>query len=343
MKKIAISIIVPVYNTEKYLKKCLDSLVNQSLSNIEIICINDGSKDNSLKILKEYKNNYKDKIIIIDKKNEGVWKGRVDGVRKAKGEYIGFVDSDDYVEEDYSLKLYSNAKRYDSDISVCGFKRIDLLTGKVYSKEMVKSSKYNFDINKNPENLLMLNGAPWNKIFKASLFKNMYKINNIPRVLDDMLFASLLYINASKVSFVQDFLINYMVRSDSIMNTIKEEIIPGVYKSMVEVRDYYKENNKKLLEYYDVNAFLHLGVSLMYRVYENDNFKKIYLNNLIFMNKHFPKYKKSKYLKISYIIKHNFINNKLWIMKVLYNLRLYRLFLGFYIFMIKTFKIDIKW
>ena len=92
---IKVSVIVPCYNVEKYLPKCLDSLVNQTLKEIEVICINDGATDNTLSILKDYEKRYKNKIVIIDKKNEGVWKGRWDGIRKAKGEYITFLDSDD--------------------------------------------------------------------------------------------------------------------------------------------------------------------------------------------------------------------------------------------------------
>ena len=110
MAKKKLSIIVPCYKVEKYLPRCLDSLVNQTLEDIEIICINDGSPDNCLKILKEYQKKYKDKIVIIDKKNEGVWRGRKDGIKKATGEFIGFVDSDDYVDVTFAEKLYSKAR-----------------------------------------------------------------------------------------------------------------------------------------------------------------------------------------------------------------------------------------
>ena len=134
MKKV--SIIVPVYKVEEYLRRSMDSLVNQTLQDIEIICINDGSPDNCLDILKEYKEKYPDKVVIIDKKNEGVWKGRFDGVKIATGEYIGFTDSDDYIALDYAEKLYNAAKENKSDISVCGFYRVDVDTEHIYSKEI---------------------------------------------------------------------------------------------------------------------------------------------------------------------------------------------------------------
>ena len=92
-----VSIIIPVYNVEQYLPKCLDSIINQTLKDIEIICINDGSIDNSLSILKEYASK-DDRIIIIDKENEGQGIARNLGIKKAKGKYIGFVDPDDWVD-----------------------------------------------------------------------------------------------------------------------------------------------------------------------------------------------------------------------------------------------------
>ena len=344
-KRKKLSIIVPVYNVEKYLKRCLNSLVNQSLDDIEVICINDGSKDNSLKILRDYEKKYPDKIIVIDKENEGVWKGRFDGVKKASGEFIGFVDSDDYVNEDFALKLYSNAIRNNSDISVCGFDRIDLETGNIYSREMCKPSKFNFEIKKKPGYLLMLNGAPWNKIYKRELFDNFYKMKKIPKVLDDLMFQELLYVHANNVSFVNESLIYYMVRKDSIINTIKAEKIPLTYECMLEIRDYYKKENPKLLEYIDTCAFLHLGISLMYRVSEDKeaNFKEILKENKLFLKKNFPKYKKSKYIKFFYVIRNHGANYKLWIVKAFYNLGLFRLFLKVYKSMINVFGIDIKW
>ena len=241
MSKIKLSIIVPCYKVEAYLPRCLDSLMNQTLKDIEVICINDGSPDNCLSILKEYQKKYKDKLVIIDKKNEGVWRGRKDGVKKAKGEYIGFVDSDDYVSLEFAEKLYNAAKNEKADISVCGFNRIDLETGKLYSREMVKPKYKTASIKENPGILLELNGAPWNKIYKAELLKKMYDMKNVPRVLDDMMFLQLIYINANKITFIKDSLIYYMVRKDSIINTIKGELIPSTYNSMIEVRELYEK------------------------------------------------------------------------------------------------------
>ena len=344
-KKIKLSIIVPCYKVEEYLPRCLDSLVNQTLKDIEIICINDGSPDNCLKILKQYKKKYGKKIVIIDKINEGVWLGRKDGVNKAKGEFIGFVDSDDYVSPDYAECLYKSAKKNKSDIAVCGFDRIDLDTGKLFFREMCKSETKIIDIKKHPEDLLEMNGAPWNKIYKAELLKKRHDLENIPKILDDMMFLLLLYINAKKVSFVNKSLVYYMVRKDSIINTIKQDKIDSTYNAMLEIRKIYKEVNPQMLEYIDVNAFLHLGISLMFRLsYDKEaDFNNILKRNTEFLNSNFPLWRKSKYIKLSYVIKNHGNNLKLWVVRIFYKMHMFKLFLAIYKFMIDKLKIDIKW
>lgn len=122
MSEVKVSIIVPVYNVENYLTTCLDSLINQTLKDIEIICINDGSSDSSLSILQDYAK-YDSRISIINKQNEGQAVARNLGIQKATGEYLGFVDSDDWIDLDYFEKMYNAAMENDCDIACAGFKR----------------------------------------------------------------------------------------------------------------------------------------------------------------------------------------------------------------------------
>lgn len=138
-----ISIIIPVYNVEKYLPECLDSIIAQTLSDIEIICINDGSPDNSLSILKDYA--AKDsRIIIIDKENEGVGKARNDGMRAATGEFIAFMDSDDYYPgNDVLEKLYNAAKEH--NVKVCGGKKIYLLPEGNFEQEKLPVKQHEME------------------------------------------------------------------------------------------------------------------------------------------------------------------------------------------------------
>ena len=120
-KSVDVSVIVPVYNVEKYIRVCLDTLVHQTLSNIEIIVVNDGTKDDSQKIIDEFSSLYPDKIIALKKENGGLSDARNYGLEHASGAYVGFVDSDDYTDIEMYQKLYEKAKQENADIVVCGY------------------------------------------------------------------------------------------------------------------------------------------------------------------------------------------------------------------------------
>lgn len=343
---IKISIIVPVYNVEQYLPRCLDSLMSQSLQDIEVICVNDGSPDKCAFILADYEKKFPDKIVVINKKNEGVWKGRRDGIRIARGEYIGFVDSDDYVTHDYAETLYNAARNRRSDICVCGFERVDMETGKVYSREMCKDDKLSIDLEQNPELIVEINGAPWNKIYRSEILKNLDDLSSPPKIFDDLMFQLLAYLNARTISFVNSSLIYYMIRSDSIMTTIKAEQIEPTYQSMLEIRNIYKiKASTKLRETLDTIAFLHLGISLMFRIYntKGTDFYTINKRNRQYLNDNFPKWRSSKYLTFSYGVQHKFSNIKLWIVSKFYKANKLDWFLKTYSGFIRMTGIDIKW
>ena len=340
-----ISIIIPCYKVEKYLRRCLDSLLHQTLDGVELICINDGSPDNRLSILREYKEKYGERIVIIDKKNEGVWKARKDGIKAAKGEYIAFVDPDDYVSRDYAKLLYAAAKKHDADIAVCGFDRVDEESGKAYSREMTSFPYTTFDIRKEPGLLTEVNTALWNKLFRASVIKKMGELECIPGVLDDMMFAQLIYINAGVVAFVKRSLIRYMVRRDSVMNTVDASLVPGVYKAMRELHAIYKKDAPELDEYLQAAAFLHLCISFTYRLSADKklDLRKTMHKNEAFMDKEFPGWRRNSYIGIKYSLSHRKANLKLSVMRLIYGLKLFGPFLAVYKYMIGTLKKDIKW
>ena len=120
---IAVSVIVPIYNVEKFLKRCLDSIINQTLKDIEIICVNDGSTDGSAEILDQYKN-LDNRIIVLNCKNQGPSVARNTGMKIARGEYVSFVDSDDWIDNDFLEKLYVAAKKHDADAACTYINRV---------------------------------------------------------------------------------------------------------------------------------------------------------------------------------------------------------------------------
>lgn len=170
---IKVSIIVPFYNTQEYIEKCLNSLVNQTLKNIEIILINDGSTDDSVEIAKAFRE--KDsRIKIINQENKKQGAARNAGMKIAQGEYIGFVDSDDWVDLDYFEKLYNAAKKYDSDIALATNVRIGYRKTKkrlkITEEKLYTSLADKFNICNHYKN-----ECPTNKIYRKELLDN----NNI--------------------------------------------------------------------------------------------------------------------------------------------------------------------
>lgn len=342
---VKLSVVIPCYKAEKYISRCLDSLLNQTIPDIEIVCVNDGSPDHTIDILEEYYQKYgSDRIIIVDKCNQGVWKARLDGVSQAKGDYIGFIDADDYVEPDYAEMMLKTAMKYDSDITICGFERTDMDTGIVYSREMNRPEN-SFEIEKSPEKLVSINGAVWNKIFRSEIIRNMQTIDNPPVVWEDIVFLLLIYLGSGRISYVGKSLIHYMVHQDSAISTINLEQTDAIYRAMREVRIKYKESSWSLLEAFDTIIFLHLGISLAFRIsYDKTiNLKEVLKSNKEVLDKQFPLWRNSKLLHFSYILKHGFENWKLWIGKMIYKFHAIIPFFTMYRFMINKLKLDIKW
>lgn len=339
------SIIVPCYKVEKYLPRCLDSLVNQTLQDIEVICINDGSPDRCIDILNDYKERYPETIVVIDKMNEGVWRGRFDAISIARGEYIGFVDSDDYVEPDFAEKLYSTAKDSNADISVCGFHRIDVDTGEILNTEMT-DKRPPFNAEEEPQRLLELNGAPWNKFFRTSIMKNLHDFEEPPRIFDDMMMHLLTYPMVKRVAFTPHALVNYIIRGDSIMTTIDKSKVDSTYQAMLEVKQVYQETaSRRLQEFLDAAAFLHLGISLMFRIsYDKSaNLKAELKRNYTYLSKNFPSWNKDLIISKNAFKENSNALKKIYIARTIYRSGLMIPSLYFYRLLIHYLKIDIKW
>ncbi len=340
-----LSVIIPCYRVERYLRRCLDSLLAQTLTGVEMVCVNDGSPDGCPAILREYADRYGDRIVVIDQENQGVWKARKRGIEAATGEYIGFLDPDDFVRPDYARRLYETAKAQDADIACCGFDRMDEETGKRYSREMTGFPREAFDLRQEPGLALEVNPALWNKIYRAELIRNMPEISWIPRVLDDLVFLELILLNARQIAFVPESLILYTVRRDSIISSLKPEDIPGVYTAMKELRAMTAREQPGLLTMLDAAAFLHLRISLMHRVSASGQaaLKKALRENRIFLDAEFPGWRRNPYIRLSYVLSHRGANRKLYTAHVIYDLGLARPFLAVYGWMIDRLGVCIKW
>lgn len=232
-------------------------------------------------------------------------------------------------------------------LQYAGFERIDAKTNKILSKEVKFSDNKIIDMNKSPEEVISINTALWNKIYKTSILKEINDIENPPRILEDMMFLALVYLKINKISFVGEYLYYYMVREGSAMNTLKENETESIQQVMINIKDEYTKNecSKEKMEVLSSMAFLHFGISLMLKVFENNRkeFKKEYKKNLKFLDKNFIEWRTTKYLKIGYTFFKCRKNLKVAIVKKMYILNLFTLFLNTYKFVTEKLKIDIKW
>ena len=265
-KKIKLSIVAAVYNLEKYLPRCLDALVNQTMQDIEILCVDDGSTDSAPQIIEEYQKKYPEKIKVFHKENGGEFTTRNYGLERAQGEYVTFVDTDDYVELTWAEKLYNAAKENDADLAVCGFERIDLATNKVVATNMTNFGNTVKEVNPKDDYLLFINPAPWNKVYKREKIKDL---RFLPfRGFNDTMFLASCYTRIEKIAFIPDVLYHYYLRYDSQIHTVNEQDVNNLKKYLLEVKDLYIKSNKyeEMKYILDTFAFLHLGTSVMYRV-----------------------------------------------------------------------------
>ena len=345
MSQYKLSIIAAVYNLEKYLPRCLDALVNQTLQEIEILCVDDGSTDSAPQIIDEYTKKYPDKVKVFHKENGGEFTTRNYGLERATGEYVTFVDTDDYVEPTWAEKLYNAAKENDADIAVCGFERIDLETGKVVSKNMTNYGNTVKKVTNKDDFILFINPAPWNKIYRLEIVKNQRFLNF--RGFNDMIFLVSSFTKVKKVAFVPDVLYHYYLRYDSQIHSVNKKDVENFKKYLLELKQLYiNEDKYEEMKYIlDSFAFIHLGISVMYRAsYDKRiNIRKMMRETMNYLDINFPNWKKSPFLKFRNSIKKDTRHIGLWGISKMYKIHLNILFIKIYRFMVDKCKIDIKY
>lgn len=236
-----VSIIVPVYNVKKYLRKCLDSLINQTLKDIEIICINDGSTDKSLEILEEYKNR-DSRIILLNQENSGQSVARNRGIEIAKGEYLGFVDPDDWIDLDYYEKLYNAASTNNTDIAVGGIIRVTGIKKKKFlnfEKETITdNTNLKFELCDVPEKSYV-----WNKIYKTEKLKEIGLEFEKGIFYEDCIFTPQALFFLEKMVTVPNIYYYYLRRGNSTVKQRSEKANADNVYAHKKANDFIKEHN----------------------------------------------------------------------------------------------------
>ena len=287
-----VSVIIPVYNVENYIEKCLESVINQTIDDIQIIIVNDDSTDTSKEKINKYIEKYNDKITYLEKENGGLSSSRNFGIPYATGEYIAFLDSDDYIEKEAYEKMYNLAKKENSDMVQCGFiweypnKQIKAIVEKCENK-----------------NELMEKGRveAWNKLIKREIIeKQNLKFPEGLRYEDMEFFYKLIpYLN--KVTYIDKDYIHYVQRNNSISNTQNLET-KEIFTILENIIFYYKQNNiyeqySKELEYNFIKVLLCSSLKRMCKIKDKKQKKEALKENWNNINTKFPNWRKNEILK----------------------------------------------
>lgn len=299
-----ISIIVPIYNSEKYLKKCIDSLINQTYKNIEIILINDGSKDNSEKIIKTYSDK---RIKYISNQNQGIGKTRNEGIRKSTGEYIMFIDSDDYIKNDCCEKMIKKAHDTDSDLVVSDFYKD--INGKIEPFPLPDFNTSSLKENKNL--LLKINLGPCNKLYKSELIKNNHITFDETLKYEDVPFVVQCIKKANRISKINEPLSYYCIHSGS-ETTVRDDKIFDIIKIVNKIREEAKEIEiKEQIDYLTVDILTNYTIQQRYQ--KDKNIRNSFINECFnYLEKNVKDYKNKKYYNNKSYIRRKIESNKIF-------------------------------
>ncbi len=295
-----VSVIIPVYNVEKYLKECLDSVVNQTLKDIEIICVDDGSTDNSGAILDEYAS--KDsRIKVVHNENKGVGNARNTGLGLATGDYIYFLDSDDYIELNALEKLYNKSIELNLDICVCMVKELNINTSQMSIQEYAIYKPYlpnknvfsSYDVKNTIFHLFI--GWIWDKLYKKSIILDNHLTFPEFKNSEDTAFTYMALILANRISTIQDPLIIHRINITTSISVNREKE-PEAFISAMEL---LKTNLNKIGKYKTFeNGFLNYFITFskwhldtISETYKDDLYIKIkkYYETNIRKNCHYKK------------------------------------------------------
>lgn len=270
-----ISIIVPIYKVEDYLRKCIDSILTQTFTNFELILVNDGSPDNCGSICDDYAK-IDNRIKVIHKSNGGLSSARNAGLDIANGKYIGFVDSDDWLEKDMYATLFEYIKRYDADISVCGRYRV----GENIFKEINNDGNI---IVYNRENAMRellsdnIKSSAWDKLYKVELFKGIRYPEN--KFYEDIYTTHKVFARADTIVKINLAKYYYVIRQDSIVGSVNNE---KRYHCFSAIKDQFMIINKTFpkLSSYSLRGLVSVALPAWLSMMSNKSEFKLYISQI---------------------------------------------------------------
>lgn len=299
MRKPKVSVVVPVYNTERYLTKCLDSLVNQTLREIEIVVVDDGSKDSSSQLIAEYYGKYPDKLVVLSQENSGQAVARNKALKVCSGEYIGFLDSDDFVDTSMFEKMYNAAVSDNADYVACGYTDITYEGEKIVELQHYVASK----VARTTKDLYF--GAlvsPFIHLYRRDLVASSNVTFPEGVIYEDTAFYLNLVPHIKRIAVIEEPLA-YRVRHRNSTTTIfKAEKVGQIFSVIDGILKYYNENKlwdeyKNEVTYFCVKVLLCSSMQRICKVnYENER-KQLVKKTIEYLEKKFPEYRRNPYFK----------------------------------------------
>lgn len=315
---ILVSIIVPVYNTEKYLEKCIKSLIDQTLQNIEIIAIDDGSKDQSGVLLDQFQIEYPEKIRVFHQQNSGISAVRNRGISLARGKYIAFVDSDDSVAPRYCELLVSKIEEDGLDMAVCDYFEV---RGNNL-KKIAMPSVGEATVYERPELLFYINTSPWNKLYDVDFLRSNQIEFPLNLKYEDTAFVHQILAKGAKIGCTNIPLVYYAIHAKSESTVVKKNIF-DIFDILDIVQDAYRkmpdecyEKVYDYLEYFIINRITVYNLQQVYQ--EVTGLGEEFIScGFKYLADNFPKWRQNKYFnKYNGLVK-RIIKKHIWITKTI--------------------------
>jgi len=339
------SVIIPIYRSEKTIRRCLDSFLNQSVSNsLEILCIGDKVDDPTHSIVNEYIDKYPGKVYLHLQDGRGIGGARNLGLDLAKGEYIMFSDADDHVSPYILEKCFAALDEHSADYVCVGYERVSE-TGKRYSSEMIGDAISVVELD--PENisrLAFISPAPWGKLFKRELIGDSRFADNPLSAYEDLFFSLCLYPKVKKYVLLPEILYHYIVYTQSSVSKSSYEKTERFRLDLTAVREHYLASklSADYLSMLDIVAMIHAGIADVHRMAENPSveLRSFCVDAKSYLNENFPGWKKIKLRPYKCI---TLRCTAVWCAKLLYKLNMFWVFIRVYNRIIKSWHIDVKW
>lgn len=314
---IKVSVIVPVYNVESYLEKCLQSLVQQSLQEIEIIAVNDGSTDASQSILEQFQTQFPTKIKVFQKENGGLSDARNYGIDRASGEFLAFVDSDDYVSENMMEEMYSLAIKHNAEMVICNLQKVDERGNVTQKLTQLPNMPEKIDLASHFSVFSDISYFACNKMFKKTLFDGKRFVKGMH--FEDIELIPQLLLQCKTVAKTDAFHYQYFERANSISKTHTEKGL-DILKAIENVEKAFNESMysdfKKELKGFQILEGVYTYLAYLAYVRDKDSFEKMYSFYL--------KFTKNKRISMREILKYKRFDNN-YILSLPYRKKIYYL------------------